>query len=262
MRSRPRQSAKEIETCARCHSRRGRLTDNYTPGQPFTDGFRPALLESGLYYPDGQMLDEVYNYGSFLQSRMNASGVTCSDCHEPHSQQLRAAGNGVCVKCHSATKFDTIQHHHHPPASKGAECAACHMPTKTYMVIDPRHDHSIRIPRPDLSERLGTPNACNNCHSNRNPAWAAQAVEKWFSERDPGFEDFAEAFAGADPSAAAAHHVLGLSLVRERRLTEAIGELTRAATLAPRERGSLTSLQSHCSMSGVRTRPCAPSMRH
>ncbi len=206
VRSKPREEAKEIEVCARCHSRRGQFTDEHAAGQPFTDGFRPALLEPGLYRPDGQMQEEVYNHGSFLQSRMNAHGVTCSDCHDPHSQKLRAPGNAVCAQCHLPARFDAQGHHHHKPGTKGAECAGCHMPTVSYMVVDPRHDHAMRIPRPDLSEKLGTPNACNDCHKDRKPAWAAQAVSKWYPERMPGFQTFAEAFAGAqrgDPAALA-----------------------------------------------------------
>jgi len=203
-RSRPRESAREIEVCARCHARRGQFSDAHVPGEPFTDAFRPALLEPGLYYPDGQMLDEVYNHGSFLQSRMNAAGVTCSDCHDPHTQKLRAPGNGVCAQCHAAERFDAPAHHHHAAGSKGAQCAACHMPTRTYMVVDPRHDHSMRIPRPDRSESLGVPNACNDCHRDRKAAWAAEAISKWFPDRKPGFQGFAESFAGVrrgDPAA-------------------------------------------------------------
>ena len=203
-RSRPRDSAREIEACARCHSRRGQFSDDHAAGSPFTDAFRPALLEPGLYRADGQMQDEVFNYGSFLQSRMNAHGVTCSDCHDPHSQKLRAPGNAVCAQCHLAAKFDAPEHHRHKTGTKGAECASCHMPTVTYMVIDPRHDHAMRVPRPDLSVKIGTPNACNDCHRDRKAAWAAEAVAKWYPDRKPGFQAFAEAFAAADRGAVSA----------------------------------------------------------
>ena len=60
---------------------------------------------AGLYYADGQMQDEVYNYGSFKQSRMFAAGVTCSDCHDPHSDKLKASGDGVCLQCHASDKY-------------------------------------------------------------------------------------------------------------------------------------------------------------
>ncbi len=198
LRSAPRAGAREIDTCARCHARRGQYADAIHAGDNWLDAFRPALLEPGLYYPDGQQRDEVYTWGSFLQSRMHAAGVTCADCHDPHSEQLRAPGNGVCAQCHMPAVFDTAAHHHHEPGSKGAACAACHMPTTTYMGIDARHDHSLRIPRPDRSVTLGTPNACNACHEDRDAGWAAAAVARWYPERKPGFQGFAEAFAAAD----------------------------------------------------------------
>jgi len=197
-RSAPRATSQEIEVCARCHARRGQFADDHAAGQPFHDAFRPALIEPGLYWPDGQMRDEVYNYGSFLTSRMAAAGVTCSDCHEPHGGTLRAPGNAVCAQCHLAEEFDTPAHHHHEAGSDGARCAACHMPTTTYMVVDPRHDHSFRIPRPDRSVALGVPNACNACHGDREPQWAADAVRGWYPQPKPGFQYFAETFAAAD----------------------------------------------------------------
>jgi predicted CXXCH cytochrome family protein len=169
----------EVEVCARCHSRRSQFGDADEPGKPLLDTFRPALLDSGLYYPDGQMRGEVYVYGSFLQSAMYRAGVTCSDCHDPHSARLRAQGNALCTGCHLAAKFDTPAHHHHS-APGGPACVDCHMRTETYMVVDARRDHSLRVPRPDLSARLGTPNACNDCHNDRTPQWAADAVATWY----------------------------------------------------------------------------------
>ena len=128
-----------------------------------------------LYHADGQIDGEVYEYGSFLQSRMHAAGVTCSNCHDPHNAKLRAEGNALCAQCHLPEKFDVVQHHHHQPGSAGAQCVNCHMPTKNFMVVDARRDHSIRVPRPDLSSALGTPNACSQCHAGRLPPTNARA---------------------------------------------------------------------------------------
>jgi hypothetical protein len=111
---------------------------------------------------------------------MHAAGVTCSNCHDPHSVKLHAEGNALCVQCHLPEKFDVAEHHHHHPGSAGAQCVNCHMPTKTYMVIDARRDHSLRVPRPDLSVSLGTPNACNQCHADWTPQWAAATVAGWY----------------------------------------------------------------------------------
>jgi predicted CXXCH cytochrome family protein len=170
----------ELETCASCHSRRKVIAKNPMPGEPYLDSYLPALLEPGLYYADGQSDGEVYEYGSFLQSRMHAAGVTCSNCHDPHSAKLRAEGNALCAQCHLRGKFDVAAHHHHQPGSAGAQCVNCHMPTKNYMVVDARRDHSVRVPRPDLSVALGTPNACTQCHADRPAQWAAETVAGWY----------------------------------------------------------------------------------
>ena len=191
-RSSPRSSEREIQMCARCHARRGQIHEDYVHGQAVDDDYRVVLLDEDHYFPDGQIKEEDYEYGSFIQSRMFHAGVTCSDCHEPHSSKLRAEGNLVCAQCHWADKYDSPQHHFHKVGSAGARCVECHMPTRTYMVVDPRRDHSIRIPRPDLSEKLGTPNACTNCHSDKSVQWASDSVKKWYGPAPDGFQHFAE----------------------------------------------------------------------
>lgn len=158
---------REIHTCAHCHARRTHVVDpSYAGGANFYDHFNHAALTAPLYHADGQIRDEVYELGSFLQSKMYAQGVRCTDCHDPHSLQLKHTGNQVCTSCHQhpAGKYDGQRHHHHPDDSAGAQCVACHMPATTYMEVDPRRDHSFRVPRPDLSTRIGTPNACSQCH--------------------------------------------------------------------------------------------------
>ena len=170
----------ELDTCAACHSRRRVIAKSALPGASYLDFYLPAFLGPVLYHADGQIDGEVYEYGSFLQSRMHAEGVTCSNCHDPHSAKLRAEGNALCAQCHMPAKFDVTEHHHHQPGSTGAQCVNCHMPTKNYMVVDARRDHSMRVPRPDLSVSLGTPNACIRCHVGNSAQWAAQAVADWY----------------------------------------------------------------------------------
>jgi len=175
-RDQPRTTQVEINTCAACHSRRSQINNRPQPGNELLNDFRPALIRSPLYHVDGQIRDEVYVYGSFLQSRMHQQGVTCSDCHEPHSLDLRAPGPRVCLQCHAAETFATTEHHLHPAESTGADCIECHMPSTTYMQVDPRHDHSFRIPRPDLAMVFDTPDACTNCHREKSAQWATEVL--------------------------------------------------------------------------------------
>jgi tetratricopeptide (TPR) repeat protein len=170
-------------TCAACHARRSTIGDRDQPGAPLADTHRLALLSAPNYYADGQQREEVYNWGSFLQSKMYQHGVTCMDCHEPHTGKPRAEGNALCARCHDAAAFDSPKHHFHKAGEAGAQCVACHMPTKNYMVIDARQDHSLRVPRPDLSKRLGTPDACTQCHVGKTPEWAAAALDGWLGKQ-------------------------------------------------------------------------------
>ncbi|MGO7333516.1 tetratricopeptide repeat protein [Rhizobium leguminosarum] len=195
--------------CFACHARRTKLLDGYQPGKPFLDYFSPALLRQDLYFPDGQILDEVFEYGSFQQSKMARAGVTCLDCHRPHDAGLKAEGNALCTQCHTETKperfvrqdpsglFDTPAHTRHQAGSTGAQCANCHMPERTYMKVDPRRDHSFVIPRPDLSATLGTPNACTTCHVDRTNDWAAETMDGWYGTQWRKRPSIAHAFAGA-----------------------------------------------------------------
>ena len=204
-RSKPRENHTQIELCARCHSRRGQIWANYEYGKPLGNTHRLSLLDEHLYYPDGQIKEEVYVYGSFIQSRMYQAGVTCNDCHEPHSLQLRAKGNALCGRCHLPARYDTPTHHHHEAGTAGAACTNCHMPQRNYMVIDARADHSMRVPRPDLSVKLGTPNACTACHADQKAEWAADAVAAWYPKsryRGPHFGETLHAAVTGSPNAA------------------------------------------------------------
>ena len=188
---------KEVETCGLCHARRGGFSEDWVPGRPLSDTHVVSAIARGLYHADGQMLDEVYNYGSFKQSKMFAAGVTCSDCHEPHAGRLRAGADGICSQCHANDKYAAVTHHSHEKANPALTCASCHLPARTYMVVNQRHDHGFRVPRPDLSARLGTPNACNDCHKDKSAEWASSAVERWHGSNRKGFQNYAEAFNAA-----------------------------------------------------------------
>jgi tetratricopeptide (TPR) repeat protein len=184
----------QLESCAPCHARRRIVYPGYQGGDRLLDYYLPELLDGELYYADGQIRDEDYEYGSFIQSKMYHKQVRCTDCHDPHTMHVKfKAGpvirdNRLCAQCHLPSRFDTPAHHHHPDATKpGTLCIECHMPKTTYMVVDPRLDHSIRIPRPDLTVAVGIPNACSGCHHDQakgqTPQWAEAQVRTWYGER-------------------------------------------------------------------------------
>jgi len=181
----------EIDVCAPCHSRRSEIVAAPEIGGDYLDAYRPALPSTELYFEDGQIREEVYAYGSFLQSRMYAAGVRCSDCHDPHSLELRSPGNSLCLGCHAPEIFDAQSHHGHDTTATGGECVNCHMPERTYMEIDPRRDHAFIIPRPEREEILGTPSVCKDCHPHRDASWASLEIEKWRGEehRSPSWPD-------------------------------------------------------------------------
>lgn len=183
-------SRRQVELCAPCHSRRTELGDYDHSGGDLLDHLVPAVLEEGLYQPDGQILDEVYVWGSFVQSKMYRNDVRCSDCHDPHSLQLVADGNELCLQCHRADTYDLYEHHFHELLTEAGEpnegtlCVKCHMPERPYMVVDWRADHSLRVPRPDLSLQIGTPNACTaaGCHEDETDRWAADYYVEWYGK--------------------------------------------------------------------------------
>ncbi|MGI9223231.1 MAG: tetratricopeptide repeat protein, partial [Woeseiaceae bacterium] len=215
--------------CAPCHSRRAEIGDYDHSEVDLLEFSVPSLLREGLYHPDGQILDEVYVWGSFQQSKMHDSGIRCDDCHDAHSLELHQQGNDLCLQCHRADTYDDYTHHFHQKfvegePSDGALCVKCHMPEQPYMVIDYRADHSIRVPRPDLSIETGAPNACSQsgCHDNETLEWNVEAYTRWYGEaRKPHFGTIMAAARRGDPAAEA-----GLQALVEDTLNPAIVRAT------------------------------------
>jgi tetratricopeptide (TPR) repeat protein len=174
-----------MDGCFACHSLRAPLTDGIKPKTPFLDQFTPQLLASPNYHADGQIKEEVYVYGSFLQSKMYAEGVNCLDCHDKHTMKLKIEGNGLCLQCHRAEVYNVKEHHKHNESSSGTQCVNCHMPENRYMGVDDRRDHSFKIPRPYISKAFGIPNACIKCHDDKSNQWASNNLEKWHGKPEP-----------------------------------------------------------------------------
>ncbi|TEA63701.1 tetratricopeptide repeat protein [Pseudomonas sp. CH235] len=191
----------EIETCARCHARRAPLGDGYTVGKRLMDDYLPSALTRELYSLDGKIKDEVFEHGSFLQSKMFDKGVRCSNCHNPHSSELKAPGNGVCLQCHNtagktavegvdgkglqAKNYDSVEHTRHAMGQPGSQCVDCHMPGKFYMGNDFRHDHSFSIPNPERAAKLGTQDACLTCHQGQAGDKITAQFKLWNSSTAP-----------------------------------------------------------------------------
>ena len=183
--------ASQLNMCAPCHARRVKLTPDFIPGRDFEDQYLVQNISSDYYHLDGQILEEDYVYGSFLQSKMHAQGIRCSDCHNPHSLELKMTGNKLCLQCHVPADYDSKKHHFHEVDTDAGKCVNCHMTGRYYMGNDFRRDHSFRIPRPDQSMAYGTPNACNECHDDQSEKWAADWIVQWYGpQRAPHFSDY------------------------------------------------------------------------
>ena len=230
----------QINTCARCHSRRSHLGD-YQHGQTLSQTHRLALLEPGLYYPDGQIRDEVFVHGSFIQSKMYQAGVTCTDCHNPHSGKTYTQTNALCASCHQAEVFDTPEHHHHQPSSAGAQCVDCHMSTTTYMGVDSRRDHSMQIPRPDLTINTGPPHACNKCHEDKSADWTMMQLSEWGQLRRDQHTERTLAFHAASLGQAKAQQTL--QEIAQSETQPAIWRASAVNALIIDDQSALTTLQ-------------------
>ncbi|MEE4381201.1 MAG: tetratricopeptide repeat protein [Pseudomonadales bacterium] len=235
-------SDRALDRCAACHSRRSLLAEGFRPGDAFLDHYQPALLEEGLYHADGAVQDEVYVWGSFLQSRMHRQGVVCGDCHDPHAAGTEPLGDAVCLRCHGpapperfptlvAGRYDDPSHHGHVQDSPGARCVACHMPARTFMTLDVRHDHYFRVPRPDLARRLGVPDPCTDCHRDRDPAWAEAALRARGAL--PAEAALEPARVLADARSAAPGAVAGLLALAADRTEPELRRATALSLLAP-----------------------------
>jgi predicted CXXCH cytochrome family protein len=219
---------KMMQTCAPCHARNQLLTDRFQPGDDYAPHFRMVLpVNAATYYPDGQQRDEDFNWTSVQLSRMAHAGVTCLDCHDPHTTRtiLPTQDNQLCLQCHAApgrvqpngTKaiaIDPTAHSHHAAGSAGNSCVACHMPTTNYMQRAPRHDHGWLKPDPLMTQELGIPNACSRCHTDKPLEWVVANSDEWYGAKlDSRQRARARAVAAAQADQAGASSAL-LALLR------------------------------------------------
>ncbi|MBI4578992.1 MAG: tetratricopeptide repeat protein, partial [Planctomycetes bacterium] len=178
-----------MAVCGACHSRHGDMTGKFQPGEQFLDHFDPVLPDlSNIFHPDGQVLDEDFEYNVFMLSYMHDSGVRCNNCHSPHTSKIRRPASELCLECHQASMggripIDQAAHGFHPLDKAGSQCTDCHYPRTVYMQRHWRHDHGMTIPDPQLTKEFGIPNACNRCHQDQTVDWAIEWTEKWYGPR-------------------------------------------------------------------------------
>ena len=237
----------QVNMCGTCHSLRTQLSAD-APGEVVDDNYhnsnRIQLLSDRSYHSDGQIREEVYVLGSFMQSKMYEQGVTCTNCHNPHSGKLVAEGNSLCAQCHKPVVYDNEQHHHHPVQSDGAQCVSCHMPETTYMQVDKRRDHSFTIPRPQLSSDLDVPNACVTCHIGRNNNWASGVMREW--KADPNSAQ--NALPDSEHWAYLSNRAQNNDILVTRPLTNLLKENTLPAMVQASLMGQLVSMPSRVSV--------------
>jgi uncharacterized lipoprotein YmbA len=172
-----------MNTCAACHARRSTLSEGGKAGAPLEDtpspgdAHRPELSCRRSAARRGLCLG-IVPAEQDVSERRDLHGL-------PRAAFAEAARRGQRA-VHALSQRRRVRqpeaHHQHQAGGKGAQCVTCHMPTQNYMVIHARQDHSMRVPRPDLSLSLGSPNACNQCHIDRKPQWAASAMDKWYGK--------------------------------------------------------------------------------
>ena len=186
--------ARSTATCGQCHSLRDAISLDFTAGRNYYDYFFPQL-EYGLpqdhdpaWYVDGSTRRFSNDtLGLWLSRCYLEGGVTCVDCHtDPHDTEIeknsaiRPESSAICTRCHEAVANDVPAHTRHQAASAGSSCVECHMPRNVVSIKARIRDHGIGLPAPENTERHGIPNACNNCHGDRTPAWAAETIDSWF----------------------------------------------------------------------------------
>ena len=182
------------DNCASCHARREELTGTFTVGDRFDVHFRLELPKvPGVFHPNGLQLEEDYSETSFRLHKMGRTGVTCYDCHDPHSGKVTrpTENDELCLQCHGTNKsingvLAPQVGHNRLCGGKAMPCIECHMPKMTYMGRDPRRDHALHWPDPRMSIELGVPNACLNCHQDKDDRWCMEHLEKRYKEERLG----------------------------------------------------------------------------
>ena len=190
-----------LATCFSCHALKDRIAPGSTAGALVTDHYALQLpqLSGRPYTPDGRTRTFAYQEGHLASDCYRNGGMTCTSCHDPHSQGYRAvdgtplpsrSDDRQCTACHASKAVEPARHTKHQPQSAGSRCVSCHMPYEQQHELGrairyARSDHSIAIPRPLLDSSLGITSACRGCHASVSDARHAQQVAAWWGALKP-----------------------------------------------------------------------------
>jgi predicted CXXCH cytochrome family protein len=198
--------------CAQCHSLRDVTVPGFTAGADYFDHFMP-VLEYGqksdrdpAYWADGRPRRFSNDAIGFWQSGCFVKGgATCTSCHaDPHEPDidrnpaLARTNNELCTRCHEPIGRNVARHTRHAPGSEGSSCVACHMPSTVVSLRTRMPDHTISVPTPENTVRYGIPNACSECHQDKDAAWAVTTLDTWYPNgRRMRLVERADAFSAA-----------------------------------------------------------------
>ena len=180
--------------CAQCHSLRDIVAPGYTAGANYYDFFQPVLEygprkeQDPTYWADGRPRRFSNDALGLWQSEcFLRGGATCTSCHrDPHipniekNAQLAPANNALCTSCHKDLGVQLTAHTRHKADSAGSSCVECHMPKTVVSIKATMRDHTIGVPAPENTVAFGIPNACTECHTDKQAAWAVSTLEQWW----------------------------------------------------------------------------------
>ena len=225
-----------LGVCFQCHALKSQLAKHYQPGASLTTYYalRLAQLGDAALLPDGRTRTFAYQEGHLSSACYVKGGMTCTSCHDPHSQGYRDVfgtplasrfDDRQCTSCHASKASNSTQHTKHSAAGEGSRCTSCHMPYQQEQEIGhairyARSDHTISIPRPAFDSSQGLTSACKACHANRSVATLDAQVRAWYgtlAPHDPAVDGLARATEANSREAAAR-----LMLVPDSRHTSAV----------------------------------------
>ena len=190
-----------VTLCLSCHALKTRLVSRWRPGADLTQFYSIRLSQLGdqPLTADGRTRTFAYQEGHLASDCYRNGGMTCTSCHDPHSQHYRTV-NGEplpgrfddrqCTSCHASKAVDIVAHTKHRAGSPGSRCVACHMAYEQQHELGnairyARSDHSIAIPRPSLDSVLGITSACRHCHASTSEALHGIQVAQWWGALKP-----------------------------------------------------------------------------